>query len=142
MPIIDEVAAILQRGLPHALSGGAISLWQCSAPVHAEDDQLIVELCVDLHDTDGTVRDRKSQGVHFLPATRYADPRCLAYTRGWLRALPPRLVATNSSDLDHLMPHTLVYPEALEDPALQNDADFERAFSSPEQVRAWWANGG
>lgn len=83
------------------------------------------------------LRDIKQQEVYVVPPTWRGNERRVAiFVQAWARGLPS-IVAALGGEAELLMPCDLIFPEALDDEALQTEADFAAAMSDRVRVAGW-----
>lgn len=84
------------------------------------------------------IREVKAQEVCILlPAHREDAERVAAYFRAWSRAVPALVERHFAGDLESLMPHDLVFPEALEEEGARTVDEFLSLFRSDEVIERW-----
>jgi len=79
------------------------------------------------------IRDAKEQELYLLNVAQRADAtRAEAFLRAWIRGIPGIAERCFGGEVEMIMPHDLLFPEALDEAGARDEADFLALFESTE----------
>lgn len=132
----QAVEELLRSALPRGHERFELRLAPGEAPVFEVDGWVKARVQLLSFETGGDreLRDLKEQELALLDAAQRADAgRASAYLRAWTRALPGLADKLCGGEVEVLMPHDLLFPEALAEPT-RDEAGFAALFESAEWV--------
>lgn len=133
----SDVEDLLRSLFPTGDENFELGLARGESPVTEEGEWLRVRLLLVSFEAgeERQIRDVKEQEVALLDAAVRADAaRASAYLRAWARALPGIVRGAFGGEVETCMPCDLMFPRALTDPGVREEADFLRLFESAEWV--------
>lgn len=136
---LSEIEGLLRSVFPAGDETFELGLAQGESPVTEEGGWVRARLLLVVFETGEArqIRDVKEQEVALLDAALRADAaRASAYLRAWARALPSIVRGAFAGEVDACLPCDLMFPRALTDPGVREEADFLSLFGSAAWVAA------
>jgi uncharacterized protein YwqG len=133
---MNSLSRMLAAGLPICVGKCILALAPEPALSSLPDGALKALLQISIHDDDGELIDVKEQTLQLAGPNSIANvPRVERYLQGWLKALPA-LIADSDSAV--LMPHDLVFVEALGEIGLDTVDEFCASFAHGSNWQRKW----